>query len=245
MFIGPKVIFSYPEQISEETQTILEKLLDLAENGFFEHHNKANEELACGNCTFTIKSPWARGSCERLMISVVAEEGTHVSRYQQILETTIKKCQSIPELYKGLYLNSSHEDPQIESMNEKWHELIVECYQMCESALDNQKPGRMVFFGRQKVGKTSIIQRVTKDIFDPNVRPTLGTQMIKAAVESFQFIIYDLSGQSKYRQKWFEKPFNPNAIIFVLDCSETTEQQNETKQEFRTNNGTLFWGKCD
>ena len=57
--------------------------------------------------------------------------------------------------------------------------------------------GKIMVLGLRAVGKTSILKRVSTGNFDENVRPTLGTQILKTVIEELRFLVYDMGGQKK------------------------------------------------
>ncbi len=228
---GPKVVVAIPSEIVENRIEVLQKLMDLAEEGYFEHHNKSGEEFISANQTFELKSSWARGNTERLMISLVADPDQKIQPVQKIFEKYISIFQQESDLYKGLYLSQSKKDPQILPMHAKWEELIQQCAEECQNALELQTSGRIVFYGLKGVGKTSIINRLNQNPFDPKIRPTIGMQVIKTIIETFQFQVFDLGGQDKLRKTWFDKSVFPNAIIYVFDATAMSDQQEIAKKE--------------
>nr|MDO8117934.1 ADP-ribosylation factor-like protein [Candidatus Sigynarchaeota archaeon] len=73
---------------------------------------------------------------------------------------------------------------------------------------------------------------VTLQTFNPKIKPTLGMQILKSAVDNFKFNIYDLGGQEKIRAGWYDKNITPDALIFVVDASAKKEDNEEAKREF-------------
>lgn len=91
--------------------------------------------------------------------------------------------------------------------------------------------GRIIVLGLQSVGKTSLILRVQNQSFAKNIKPTLGMCVYKLAINKTNFMVYDLGGQKKIRDSWFNPTINPDGIIYVVDCAATPEQFLEDHDE--------------
>jgi hypothetical protein len=207
MITGPSVMFSIPKPITKKQTEILEKLLDLSvgENDFFKHTNSSDEKFSVGNSIFTLKSKWARGELETVMISIVVEDDLDLTifinifkKYQDILKKDLR-------MYKGLYQDTdkAKTDPEVTKYNNKIHSLMNDCYEECRRIPEAQKPGKLLILGLSSVGKTSILTRITSNQYSPNIKPTLGMQIIKSAIDKFDFRIYDVGGQERLRKDWY------------------------------------------
>jgi len=80
------------------------------------------------------------------------------------------------------------------------------------------KSGKIIVAGPSKAGKTSILNRIRNLEFNPGVKPTLGVQSFKFIMNEVDFFIFDLPGQEKLRESWYNKSLEPNGIIYVIDC---------------------------
>ena len=84
---------------------------------------------------------------------------------------------------------------------------------------------KVVLIGEMNVGKTSIISRYIKGIFDKNIFPTIDASYLKKKVyfqkynKFIQFVIWDTAGQENFRS--LNKFFYRDAliIIFVYDIT--------------------------
>lgn len=228
---GPIIAFSVPEGVSTRIKEVLEKLLDVQEQGYFEHVNKSGEQFSTANHTFFVDSEWGRGNVEILMLSLITDEGQKPEIFQSTLENYVSKSQKIKKLFKGFYLGSNKSDAEIQKFSNKIISLVRDCYEECKRNPEGQKAGIMTILGVQSVGKTSILNILTENKFQANIKPTLGTQIIRSVVDNFNFKIYDVGGQARLRKNWFSVP-KPNAIIYVLDASANEEQHKESKEEF-------------
>lgn len=229
---GPLVLESINAGPTQRQREVLEKLLDLSvdEEGFFEHANQMGEYFSSANYIFQINSEWARGNAETLMLTLITDEGQEPSIFKENLADCANSFKNMPRIYKGLYLRSKKNEA-VKKQHDKIMKLLQTCHKQCKKNPQAQKPGKLLILGLKAVGKTSIIYRVTKNSFNPNVKPTLGMQIIKSAIDNFQFRIFDVGGQKRLRKHWF-KPPPPDALIYVLDCTADSSQQEEAKKEF-------------
>ena len=92
--------------------------------------------------------------------------------------------------------------------------------------------GKVLVLGLSKVGKTSIINRLSNNYF-ASTKPTLGVNIMKAVLEQTRFIFYDVGGQKMLRKQWTSTVNNPDAIVFVFDVNCGPELLNETIYEFK------------
>jgi len=228
---GPQIIATIPKPIEKDKEDLIEKLMDLSmhENAFFEHIYQEENFFGCANTSFSVPSRIARGGQDLLMLSFISEEELDLSVFKPVLQKYVKKIVKIKDIYKGLYKGTDFEVEESEKYRKKLIKILKDCFEEGRKIPEIQKPGKMLILGITKVGKTSIIKRITEKKFDPNIKPTLGMQIIKSVIDNFQFRIYDVGGQKRMRDKWFESP-KPDAIIYVFDC--TAEDQTEAIKEF-------------
>ena len=65
-----------------------------------------------------------------------------------------------------------------------------------------------------------------------SVKPTLGAQIHRLILENTKFDMYDLGGQDRLREVWYDKKFNPSGIVYVVDCTGDAEYMKKTWNEF-------------
>ena len=115
---GPVVYLASPSEVKPSLEAILVSLLDLdLPEGSFEY-NITEENLTLGNMLFNVRSDWARGEEEILMLSVVLRNQQKFSRIKPYLTQLSWTFQSTPNLFKGFYKNSRKEDPEIQEKYE-------------------------------------------------------------------------------------------------------------------------------
>jgi small GTP-binding protein len=91
---------------------------------------------------------------------------------------------------------------------------------------------RILLLGLQKVGKSSIIKRLSKSEFDQHIKPTLGTQIFKTVLQNTDFQIFDMGGHKKIRSNWYSPTLHPDGIIYVIDCAGDQQYLSEARAEF-------------
>jgi len=231
---GPIAFHAVPKEVDDQTANVLGKLLDISEGeGFFEHDTKVGKEhLSCANYSFEIDSPWARGNKDAAMFSLIVDADQKPEIFEATLEKFATEFKNAEDIYKGFYTRTDKTDKDIPQQNQKIQDLVNDCYEECRRLPEAQKPGKIMILGLQAVGKTSIINQLTANKFDPKIKPTLGMQIIKSVIDNFKFNVYDLGGQEKIRKDWYNKNIIPDAIIFVIDVSAGEKLQDEAKEEF-------------
>jgi len=128
--IGPKVILTYPENLSEELGedylTQVAELLDAGDDGFFTHN--FSPQLRTANWIFSIPSNWARGRTEFLMLSaLISEEEPDYSRYKKFFSRFVEKVKKSPLIFKALYMESGPKD-ELEEIEAHFEDLKEELY---------------------------------------------------------------------------------------------------------------------
>ena len=80
---------------------------------------------------------------------------------------------------------------------------------------------KVVLVGLDNSGKSSIVSKLkTPSRLLPNVTPTVGYQAEEVSREGLAIQIFDMSGDSKYRDLWVNYSHQINGIIFVVDSSD-------------------------
>jgi len=87
---------------------------------------------------------------------------------------------------------------------------------------------RVVLLGEATVGKTSLLRRYTENIFDEEYKQTLGTTFAtkeidvkdsEGSVRSVKILIFDMGGQSTYRELRRQYMKGSSAAIIVYDVT--------------------------
>ncbi|XP_048755798.1 E3 ubiquitin-protein ligase TRIM23-like [Ostrea edulis] len=79
---------------------------------------------------------------------------------------------------------------------------------------------RVVILGLDDAGKTSILFKLKENEFITTI-PTIGFNVESVEYKNVKFTIWDVGGQQKIRPLWKHYFFNTQAVIFVVDSSNT------------------------
>ncbi len=187
------------------------------------------------NLYITIKSNLARGQQEMALLSVVSDKNYPTDLFQEPLKNLADQITSIPNMYKAFYIDDkvSSQDPEVAEKNKQLNDLLAESYELVKNKVETSTLGSLLVLGLSKVGKTTIIERITTKKF-VNTKPTLTAKLLDLIMESYKFKALDVSGQKKLRTQWWSYIKNPTAVIFVIDINETGDRLEETRVEFKT-----------
>jgi len=233
-FYGPKVFITLPNKVSEETEKEIAYYINLpSENKFIETISK-EQNTKIIHLPFTIDSEWARGNKEQLLFSLMLSKNYKSEIFEQEINKVVEKLQNTPNIYKAFY--KEHEtfslDPDLEDRLAVLKEILEEAYQELNQILKEISLGYYLVLGLAKAGKSSILETLRTDIFKPDIKPTLASDVIQVILEKYSFRAIDVSGQQKLRYQWWERVKKPDAIIFVIDGTHNQEKLEETKVEF-------------
>jgi small GTP-binding protein len=82
---------------------------------------------------------------------------------------------------------------------------------------------KVIFVGEPSVGKTSIIQQYSVNLFDPESEATIGASYVSKLIEtptgSVQVNIWDTAGQERYRSLIPMYSRNAAAAVLVIDVT--------------------------
>lgn len=233
-FYGPKVYLSLPVDVSKEKEKEIVYFINVpSENRFIETISMEDKQKII-NLPFTIHSDWARGYKELLLISVILEKNYKSDLFENTIRTIIDKIQNTPKMYKAFYKEQENFslDPEIDIIQSILKDILHEGYQELNQVLKEVSLGNFLVLGLAKVGKTTILENLRTNVFNPNIKPTLAADVLKIFLDTFQFRAIDVSGQLKLRDRWWERVKKPDAIVFVVDGTDPPERLEETKMEF-------------
>ncbi|CAK4119204.1 unnamed protein product [Aphanomyces euteiches] len=81
---------------------------------------------------------------------------------------------------------------------------------------------RILVVGLDNSGKTTLINHLKpKKLQSHEVAPTVGFQVEEFSKNNLSFTVFDMSGQSRYRSLWENYYADVQAIIFVMDSTDT------------------------
>lgn len=226
---GPWILSAIPSTIDEKDKNTVIKIFDLnLDASFFE---VKHEEGLFLNFKFEIPSGNARGGLEMLLISVILTEEHTFFNWKKELHNIAEQIENIPHIIEA-FSQKNKISPIIQMKVSRIDRFLRQALNNYEEFKGEHPYGKLLFLGIEAVGKTSIIELLRFGTFSPKVRPTLGTQILRAAIEHFQFQIYDVGGQKTIRQSWFKDCKKPDAIIYVVDVSSPESRDHEYNEEF-------------
>ena len=113
----------------------------------------------------------------------------------------------------------------------------------------------LISLGQTGVGKTSILERLSKDNFKEQVISTVGCDLtiyyIKYKEKKYELAFHDTSGQEKFRALTKNFLRNKDGVLFVYDISDRESFKdvdfwyNSYKEENKKIVGLLIGNKCD
>ncbi|MBD3353944.1 MAG: GTP-binding protein [Candidatus Lokiarchaeota archaeon] len=232
---GPRYLIASHPHLANRIKKMVLSIMDIKEGlGFSTHTFAADKDVKLATYSFNIRSDWARGNAEYVMLTIAVDPIQSADSFARVLEKYANKIKTNRDAYKALYLNTQRIDKDIMVQYEWLDETFQNLIEDSKDVLEDVLLGQVLVLGLTKVGKTSILNRITSDIFNPNVRPTLGIQATKIMLESYKIHAFDVGGQMKLRDLWLRYPVEPQALIFVLDSSAGEEEQQATNELFKT-----------
>ena len=79
---------------------------------------------------------------------------------------------------------------------------------------------KIVLIGKNGVGKTSILSRYTKDIYDEGVQYTIGVEFFTKIIDDYKLQIWDLSGMERFKSIVRSYYNYCNIAILVFDITD-------------------------
>ncbi|MBD3338689.1 MAG: PAS domain-containing protein, partial [Candidatus Lokiarchaeota archaeon] len=119
---GPRIFLKAPENIESIEEKKLENiptLMDIYDRGFFIH---ISEGIKSANLIFKLKSEFARGGMEVLLISMIVDMKNEIdlNLTKDLFDAFVDELQDIKDIYKAFYINSEkHEGDEDKYQNLK------------------------------------------------------------------------------------------------------------------------------
>jgi GTPase SAR1 family protein len=151
-----------------------------------------------------------------------------------IFEKYAKLIKTTPNIYKSLYIGDpKRNEDEIKIKAVELNSIIENCYKECETQEKKLRALNIYILGLNHVGKSSIVKQLNKEQFDPNIKPTLGKEVIRVVFENTDMDILDVGGDKDIEELWKENPNPPEAIVFVLDYTAGKEHYKQSNEEFK------------
>ena len=93
-----------------------------------------------------------------------------------------------------------------------------------------QRDVKILMVGLDAAGKTTILYQLRLGESVTAI-PTIGFNVETVTYKNVSFNIWDIGGQKKLRTLWNHYYDNNDAIVYVVDCSDTERIDNEAKEE--------------
>ena len=231
---GPEILYTTQPGSAEHIKRQILALIDLhQEDGFFEYIYSQNDlDIITGNYLFELQSEWSRGSKELVMLSLILDPVQNPRNYHTVMQECVDKIKATPNIYKALYLNSKYTDPEIMQKYTEIEMLLTDLQTECERAVAKVKLGQVFILGTMAVGKSSLVNQIMNQVYDSNIKPTLGIQLARIVFENYMLNVVDVGGQVKLRDLWQKIPLNPAGIVYVIDCNASEDLMQESKAFF-------------
>lgn len=207
--------------------------MDIAQTGFFQYRSEEND-IIFANYAFEMPSEWARGKKEHVMISVILDPLINPQKFKPVLEKFCEDVQDITDIYKAFYTESTRQDPEISIKNHELRGLFDKLTEKCTELLKDVFIGTILVFGLPRVGKTTVLRRLTTECIDPTFRPPFETRITKAFLENFNFEKITIGTHLQIQNAWKQRSFmNPSAIIFIISCDADTSALFDNIRSFK------------
>ena len=94
-----------------------------------------------------------------------------------------------------------------------------------------QRTVKIAWLGLDYAGKTTIIKRITKNVFSEGTKRTLGMNVDEFESEGVKMVSWDIGGQETFRSSlWRSYMAGSQGVIFVVDSADK-DRFAEAKQE--------------
>jgi len=100
------------------------------------------------------------------------------------------------------------------------------------SNFGNSKTNKILMLGLDNAGKTTILYRLKLNTFI-NTIPTIGFNVEQVDYKNIHMLIWDTSGRTAMRKFWKHYFEQTDAIIFVIDVSDS-ERMEDVKEQFHS-----------
>jgi len=97
------------------------------------------------------------------------------------------------------------------------------------SSFGNDKTNKILMLGLDNAGKTTILHKLKFNIYTPTL-PTIGFNVEQVDYKNIHMLVWDIGGQTTIRRLWKHHFDHTDAIIFVIDASDT-ERMVDAKEE--------------
>ncbi len=230
--VGPEIFFAVQPPLPKPIEVALKRLVDTSLKQEIFAYSMTEEHVKIIHYPFQVRSEWARGMTETLMIAIIVEKDLRSDLFQSIIHELAEKVSQIPDCFKAFHKAKGARDPKVSETSKTLQNLLKTYYGKVQAVFEESAIGNLLFLGLNYVGKTTLLEWLKSHRFTPGIKPTLAVSVIELVLERYRLKAIDVSGQKRLRKTWWTFTQNPDAIVFVLDLTETPERLVETKEEF-------------
>ncbi len=215
-FYGPKIFLKAPELTDGENLEQFPTLMNLYDNGFFVHISGG---IKSANLIFESPSQYARGNRERLLISLLIEEGKediNIDFTKELLEGFAKEFNKINDVYKAFYINSSVRKGDQKKIK-KIRNLIFTFYKSLKPAIEALRKVELRYRALFKAARDAIliIDRKSGIIIDGNEQAEkLFQRPSKDIIGQLSYELHAAADYEKVKQKILQQVNLKNAPPF-------------------------------
>lgn len=238
-FHGPVPYINIPEKVPDfEISEKIANFMNLDFDKSFFELTLVEDNLKTINYNFEVRSDWARGAVEMAQLTILTEKNYKSDIFFDLFKETHQIIASKDQIFKGFYKNipEHKDDPDVDKKYIELSGILGNMYKKLNELIESSIMGNILLLGINNVGKSSLIDRLKKRVFSPNMKPTLALTMIEQIIDSYHFKIIDVSGQKRLRDQWWSYTKKPDAIIFIVaanDIIDKGERLTETEGEFK------------
>merc|ERR1719291_1249619 len=94
---------------------------------------------------------------------------------------------------------------------------------------DQEKEARILMLGLDNAGKTTILKKMSEEDIS-HIMPTQGFNIKSIVQDGFKLNVWDIGGQKSIREYWSNYFDNSDALIYVIDSSDTKRLEESSKE---------------
>lgn len=234
-----KIVYAIPDQnINDGIQTHLEELYTIY---IEENPNSESKYYELGSYLsyiFKVNSAWNDNTKDTLILTLYLEEHENTHFFKPIMEKTISDLREIPHLTKIISVGTPHAEKGAYSILGKVIKELTMGYFEASKLHSTYNLGlsEVLVLGDKGSGKTSIIDFLIHGKFIPQINPTLTPQVFRLVYDQTDFRVLDVCCDEHIKEIFESHPIEkgklPQAIVYVVDASQTKEDLEKSAVRF-------------
>lgn len=228
---GPVLFLKAPKSFKGKNLQKLVSLMDLQQDQLFMHEFN---EFKAVNLPFEIESLHSRGKVESLMVSIVLiDEEPKLKVLKDFLDHFVNALKKIPQIERAFLPNNDRDDAVFLKLKNFFHGFYESLPK--ETVFTRERSANIFVFGLDNAGKTTIINRLKKNLFT-NPIPTTNINIVRLLFENLSLTVYDAAGQKIYRKLWEAHLKNQDGLVFILDVTDKKRYAEAASELHRISN---------